>query len=549
VTEITSDCPVDLDLPNLTSGKDGVDGFCFPLRRDELTVVRDRIFGNYLEFANSDYPVSKTLKSVLEILSIYYFREAISCYTAQTLFLRYENAGRHLEPGPENAILGSLVSETPYRNNALAISLQKGLPDRRWRTPLRRIKNALKRSPISHKPLSTIDLKHHTITVTLSSFINLRAKRGNEKVNFCTLDEWFAQPVGAGKTDPNTANVIDQLIKLTDSAFASQRPDSSYSGVLPPIEAYLRDWLAEVLDALLQRYSDLLNNPDLLPARLWTVSAGSPWIRILRTAVKQNGGTVIGHAHGIGGGFYKTDHLSLVDFQACSKFYAYSDDSAKGMAASLSPKMIFQNSAPKISVFPEMQEGVRKGITEAFQRSKGSGAKHSKPVKIMHVGGVLTGENQNFTVLLHGYLQADWYARLWGKLTGFGFEVVHKPHPDNKRYLTEEFIAGCGAQIEERPFEEVFQEADVILFDRPTSTTFATTMLSDAPAVLMDFGVIDFLPSAQELLIKRCAIVQGQFEDDGRATTDWAQLQDALQTAHLLSDRTFADKYFSVPVS
>ncbi|MCZ6664287.1 MAG: hypothetical protein O7B81_03175, partial [Gammaproteobacteria bacterium] len=90
-----------------------------------------------------------------------------------------------------------------------------------------------------------------------------------------------------------------------------------------------------------------------------------------------------------------------------------------------------------------------------------------------------------------------------------------------------------------QPFEEVCDQADLLLYDKSSTTTWSVGLMTKKPIVLVDFGFAPLPPEIEALLDRRCARVPGWFDHANRAQIDWDTLLAAIERAPGLSDTSF----------
>jgi len=138
----------------------------------------------------------------------------------------------------------------------------------------------------------------------------------------------------------------------------------------------------------------------------------------------------------------------------------------------------------------------------------------------------------------------DWQARLLGKLTKWGYQVLHKPHPGGTARPPIGFVEKFGVRMLGGRFEDVMSRADLYLFDFALTSTFGPALSSAKPMVLIDFGMAPWIEEARKMLERRCAIVRGWFDEANRAHVHWDELRDAIEESRNLMDMSLVNTYF-----
>ena len=121
----------------------------------------------------------------------------------------------------------------------------------------------------------------------------------------------------------------------------------------------------------------------------------------------------------------------------------------------------------------------------------------------------------------------DWQLRLAETLSEMPLDLLCKPHPEGvfsglRHPLAD--IAPCTSA----PFESTMAEADVFVFDRCSSTTFWRALCTNRPVVLIPIGPPKFHPQAEEILKRRCSVIEPWFDEKNLPRVDSELLADAV---------------------
>jgi len=166
----------------------------------------------------------------------------------------------------------------------------------------------------------------------------------------------------------------------------------------------------------------------------------------------------------------------------------------------------------------------------------------------MYVPTIYPGEVVDaITGMMSDLVLLDWKVRLLEKLEEWKYNIILKPHPEGFGSVPPHIEEIFGSIINDKPFEQVINQADVLLLDMPASTTFTSSLVSDKPIVLMDFGFNEIEDAAKELLSLRCAIVPCGFDKYNRARVCWEALHEAINSSVHKCDSEFAREYYNLP--
>jgi hypothetical protein len=281
----------------------------------------------------------------------------------------------------------------------------------------------------------------------------------------------------------------------------------------------------------------LRKNPERLPKTLWTGTCGNVWDRMLRLAVREAGGRVSAHSHAGGTPDYVNPVYTASEFLACDEYAAYNEREAELLSRHADPRFLLEP-IPEMKIVPVPPLPA--------PEPKDLGRSKNRPA-ILYLGNFILGREATVSHPFFSDLTAvDWQARLISRLTNAGHEVLFKEHPNNYVPAPEEYASVCGAtMIREGCFEDLLDMGDVYLFDNRSSTTFNVAVKTKKPIVFIDFGLVDFIDDARELLARRCAVVEGRLDAENRAQIDWDELREAIRRApELTRDTAFLKAFY-----
>jgi hypothetical protein len=172
------------------------------------------------------------------------------------------------------------------------------------------------------------------------------------------------------------------------------------------------------------------------------------------------------------------------------------------------------------------------------------GVVKSRPVA-MYVGTIYAQDFVPFTPLLPGPTLVDWECRLINRLVAWGWDVVFKPHPENVFMPPIEIYGDDHVRLETGRFEQVFRQADVLLFAQQNSSSFFHALFTDMPIVLPTPPLNPWRPEIHPLVERRCAMVESRFGADNRIETDWDSLRTALEVAPNLRDPALRETFYA----
>lgn len=523
--------PLVMNIAAMQPDADGLADFVWPVSYPELVSVREAILPEIPMVAR------RHLEAVgfLEILGHFLAREVLSVFYATALIERAGNRGQKIIPSPHNRLIGPvLAGQVPELPGHLRF-LMRGYPVRpKWKVPLRLVRDLFTANDdLRRQYLGTPDFASRIIACGSGRLISQHASRISEPVTFLPLNEWFgeveATTLDVARRKALGLPVIEDLMARVGALFAAR--DLSLSD---PFASYLRNWLTEAAALWRVRAGELKRRPHRLPARLWTGTGGQVFARLLRQAVRENGGHVTGHDHAYGSAMYRDHTKTLNDLEVCDRFITFSPAQVEGLRKTARRDHLIQPQLPEIDCLPDTEgRAVRAGIG----RNRG-------PIRrIIYVMDMYSGDLVRLLPSLADPVALDWQARLLAKLREWGYEVEIKPHPESPIPTPPRLAELAGRPVLGGFFEEHLSTFDAVLIDNPFTTTFGQALRSDRAVVFIDFGIGHIRDDLRDMFSRRCRLVEGRFDDRNRAQVEWDDLARAIPESRDLQDTTFADRF------
>jgi hypothetical protein len=520
-----------LDPKRLALTEQGVEGYFLPVARSDVLAIRDRLVSDAIASARNAVSNHPELAPLASSAFLSFIAEFLSVAEASLLFARTWTAGGavSLPPGTDywQPIAAGGVPDIHRLDETLGSRLVR---PKRWKAPLRRLRNLFIDDGIARTPLSQIDLAQDIVATSVGGLINKAARQTSKKVAYLPLTTWFDPAARPSPLSVESTRLIEAWIEDCRSAMATigaSLPDN--------LLGYLKAWLSRFLGIAQAHWLQLMDRPDL-PRQLWTGAASRPLTRLMSHAVRSEGGEVTGYDHGSGHGHLRSELKTLVDFWTCDTFVTFTEESRRALVETARRDLILDGSLPNIVTLraqgPKPPPGEKAPL-------------HSQPCPhsrhIMYVSGVYRLDRPVSMTRPFSLTLLDWQARLFARLRQFGYELTLKAHPDSL-FSPPDFFRKQ-AQIELLRFEQVAERADLFLFDNPLSTTFGHALKLSKPVVLIDFGLAEFTERGRELLSRRCAIVPGRTDANNRWVVDWDALNAAIREAPERCDFEFVGTY------
>lgn len=515
----------------------GVHPYLWPISQEERREAASfllHVWADFLDRSTLDAEDISVVSCLSKALSV----ESMVVFQAQLLADRLKGSSVDL-PEPAHLWRLCLTGERPDPI-PFADMLSKGLQrPPRWRDYLRPLRTWQRRDGWRRWPIDIVDLEREIISTTSCPLSKIHAKSLGNPVVLCNLYEWFYPPgdEDLAKGPPAVGN----------TALADDLTETLYDGfavvgcrISNHVMAYLRDWIAQST-AWIRFYLERLDRqPDRLPKRLWTGSNGNIWNRMLTRAVRRHGGAITVYDHALGANASATTFTPFLDFQDCDLFVTFSEPMAD-MLRSAAVSQMLCSPVPEISSISAFVGTRNDGIPVPAPPTRGA-IERTEVKTILYVLPMNGADFAFFYPFMSEITGVDWQARLTAVLRNAGYRVLLKPHPENRSPCPAAFEDALGATILTQPFEEVYQKADILLYDKSMTTTWGVGLRTDKPVVFVDFGFAPLPPDLEDLLDRRCARVPGWFDENNRAQTDWEVLLQAIEKAPKRRDSAYADR-------
>jgi hypothetical protein len=400
------------------------------------------------------------------------------------------------------------------RGHSSTVPESEGLRLQRFaQSPLRsrfgRLARAATWSPLSRWPRAFF--LPDAVAVTHNELLRSEARESGLAIGFRHADQWLSE-ISAADSSPSGQQSRDAAA-LTEAVAAAV---AKAVAVSPQLEKRVAALLAGRLAALMQealRNMRALEKAHLPPA-LWSGTGGYWPSRALGIEVMRRGGTVRRFDHGCG---FATlvDPLGarLIELCVSTHFVA-----ATATLADILRRQVGTQSAAQI----EGGEG-----DPHFRRAPGPLRQNAKRLRVLYVTGAIFGLRRFWPVKITDFPYLDWQLRVARVLKTLDVDLTLKPHPEGL-YRGLPHPLGLAGPVETRPFEEILDDMDVVIFDEPTSTTFWVAVASNCRVVLMNAGLAEFDSHLAPMIEDRVAMVPVFWDDSNRPQFDIAMLNVAI---------------------
>ena len=108
-----------------------------------------------------------------------------------------------------------------------------------------------------------------------------------------------------------------------------------------------------------------------------------------------------------------------------------------------------------------------------------------------------------------------------------GYYTIYKPRPDSM-HETYDIFEKYADDILKEKLEDIYKNADCLVFSSPYSTAFGFSLLTNKPIVLLNVEGYLWYPRVFELIKKRCSVVDAKTVD-GRIVFDEKDVLNAIE--------------------
>ncbi len=259
-----------------------------------------------------------------------------------------------------------------------------------------------------------------------------------------------------------------------------------------------------------------------LPKRIWSGTNGAYATRVVAAELRRRGGEVDVFDHG---GATAVAQLpgstALIELSTASRFHMATREMARLLAAT---------EAAALAALVNGVEIVGEGGEPLFRRCfRDSTAPTGARKRVIYVGHPYRGLRQFPLAGLPDVVYWDFQMHLVEQLQKLDIDLLCKPHPEG-HFVGKLNPIEALASTSYRRFEEHLDDADVFLFDAPTSTTFVEALCTRRPVVLIDrFYAIN--PAVRPAIEARCRIVPVRADAQNRLRVDAGALAAAINEA------------------
>jgi hypothetical protein len=260
-----------------------------------------------------------------------------------------------------------------------------------------------------------------------------------------------------------------------------------------------------------------------LPDEIWSGSGGLHAPRAIGLEVMRRGGKVVRFDHGKPKAFVHGSEIdAVVEYSSSSKFMV----ATKGVT-----DLVRRHSDLDVVGWrPRVELGGLDGDpTFASVPIAGTNRNKSGRLRLVYAPTQLLGFRQLLPVQQHDLVYLQWQMEVVEMLRALPIDLVCQAHPEGLFGGKPHPLEGL-VDVRRGGFEEQLGQADVFIFDYPSTTTMWQAACTDAKVIYLDMGSGVMTPEVAELFARRSTILPVAFDDGNRPLLDAAALRDAVLT-------------------
>jgi hypothetical protein len=259
-----------------------------------------------------------------------------------------------------------------------------------------------------------------------------------------------------------------------------------------------------------------------LPKAIWSGTNGAYATRVIAAEVRRRGGSVDVFDHGGATAIAQLPgSTAVIEMSTASRFRMATPEMASLLAAT---------EAPALAALVNRAEIAGEEGEPLFRRCFRDTTAPTGPKKrIIYIGHPYRGWRQFPLAGLPDVVYWDFQMHLVESLEALDVDLLCKPHPEG-HFVSKRNPIEALAPTSYRRFEEHLDDADLFLFDAPTSTTFLEALCTRRPVVLID-RCYAINPAVRPAIEARCRIVPARADAQNRLRVDPAELAAAIREA------------------
>jgi len=505
--------PIDIAGIRNIGVEEWLENYYVPVTGKEYNNIYDKVFKSYMDI------IKKYDNRIIYWIAISNIRmpSYVSLYILELLKLI------RLKENGYSCIIGQKKEEMPDNVSMVQYSMSKNeflLKDIDELTSQKRSKNILRTVKYNIKPLF---LHGASFIRNISNLYILVGNRYQQEVDafcdenniipVCLPPTLFAKNNNRYVQDFKTSGLIEFI--------------SDYLDILKSQYTIIDDLAFECLKKIINErfrlsYSFFCQNIEIFskfePGKLLITGLGTTIHRIFSSAWRYAGGEVIGVSHGNTYSNHYSDKI-FIELSAVDVF----------VSTSRGHKEIIRQAVKDF--YPELKNcKIIYGENNTYKSLYGR-LQNVPPVnkikKIMVVGAVVPKSYYARDTEYHKFSLLYNDIQMVKMLKKAGYYTIYKPRPDTM-HETYDIFEKYADDVLKGKIEDVYKNADCLVFSTPYSTAFGFLLLTNRPIVLLNVKGYPWHPRVFELMKKRCSVVEAKAVD-GKIVFDEQDVLNAVQ--------------------
>lgn len=355
----------------------------------------------------------------------------------------------------------------------------------------------LKRDSLSRIPPSLMKPARDILCFAGDAQMAAFAASKGKRLVLGTIDQWFGDV--DWHIDASLKQSFGGAAKRLVTSASSIAEDAGY--MLPNgLQASMVLSVCDILEVVSCFLRQVERKSRYLPNELWLGSGGNIYNRTIARVAQKGGATTVSFDHGSGSGWVDLPLVRLIDVDFCDQYLCFTEEQASGIER-LRREDLFVAGMPKPSIEPSP--------FPLFQKPNLTPKANREKPRAMYVPSLYENGRTFIPPLISEIAEVDFQFKLLKNLSELGYEVVIKPHPECKIGIPPRLLEATGAKLEDRPFEQVCDQADLLLFDYLTTSAIRSAFFTELPLVLFDHGRTPVQKHAEGILEQRACNSQG----------------------------------------
>ncbi|NMM45593.1 hypothetical protein HH303_13945 [Rhodospirillaceae bacterium KN72] len=270
-----------------------------------------------------------------------------------------------------------------------------------------------------------------------------------------------------------------------------------------------------------------------LPKTVWSGTNGSYATRLIASEVRRRGGRVYVFDHGGVTGISQILPLTaIVEGMFATTFHVGTD-----AWCDLLRRSGFEALVAGINDGLEIRAGAgeptfRQACLDLPPPRKGARR------RAIYVSHPYYGHRQFAIAGMRDPIYMDFQIDLIERLKAHDIDLMLKPHPEG-HFGDDTYPLQHMAETSFRRFETHLRDADVFIFDAPTSTTFCEALCTNRPVILIDRTQYPTNPVLDEQVAARCLVVRTDYDGNNRLRVDAQGLDRTIAALPDAADPSF----------